>query len=71
MPKVNITLSKEIWGWWKENGWINLSKLAGKELKRLRSLYERDLGICPVCGNDKLKFVDGVVYKCTKCGHKY
>lgn len=71
MPKVNITLSKDIWKWWKANQWINLSQFAEKELWHLRRIYERDLGNCPKCGNDKLKFVDGVVYRCTKCGCQY
>ena len=71
MPKVNITLSEEIWQWWKNNQWINLSQLTEKELKRLRNLHERDLGNCPECGYDKLKFVDGINYKCAKCGRIY
>jgi ribosomal protein S27AE len=71
MPKVNITLSQEIWEWWKANQWINLSQLAEKELWRLRRLHERSLGNCPKCGNAKLKFVDGVRYECLECGFVY
>jgi len=72
---VNITLTKDIWTWWKENRWINLSGLLEKELWRLRRAEEihegaRSLGMgnCPKCGNSKLKFIDGVSYKCTRCG---
>ncbi len=75
MPKVNITLSQEIWEWWKANRWINLSQFLEKELWRLRRMEEihqgaRDLstGNCPKCGNTQLKFIDGVNYKCTRCG---
>lgn len=75
MPKVNITLTKDIWQWWKDNRWINLSKLMEKELWRLRRMEEfrnasNNPGTenCPKCGNSKLKFIDGVSYKCTKCG---
>ncbi|UCF07247.1 MAG: hypothetical protein JSW28_06225 [Thermoplasmata archaeon] len=71
MPKVSITLSEEMWQWWQANKWINLSQLAERELKRLRILEERSLGNCPSCGNAKLKFVDGLHYKCTKCGFVY
>ena len=70
MPKVTITLSDEMWGWWKENGWINLSQLAEKELKRLRTLEERVIGNCPKCGGTKLKF-DGKTYRCAKCKFEY
>jgi hypothetical protein len=76
MPKVNITLSKDIHLWWKANRWVNLSQLLEKELWRLRRMEEihqgtSDLGTgtCPRCGNNKLKFIDGVSYKCSKCGH--
>ena len=75
MPKVNITLNQDIWQWWKANRWINLSQLMEKELWRIRRIEEihqgaRDIGMdsCPKCGNTKLKFIDGVSYKCTKCG---
>ncbi len=75
MPKVNITLTQDIWKWWKDNRWINLSKLLEKELWRLRRAEEihegaRVLGMgnCSKCGNNKLKFIDGVSYKCTRCG---
>jgi len=75
MPKVNITLEKDIWQWWKDNRWINLSKLLEKELWRLRRMEEIHqeklgpaTGNCPKCGNSKLKFIDGVSYKCGKCG---
>ena len=51
MPKVTITLSEEIWKWWKDNPWINLSQLAERELNRIRTLEERVLGTCPKCGN--------------------
>ena len=59
MKKVTITLSEDIWKWWKDNPWINLSQLA-----------ERVLGTCPKCGNPKLRF-DGKTYKCSKCGYEY
>jgi len=75
MPKVNITLDQEIWHWWKANRWINLSKLLEKELWRIRRMEEihrgtmdQGLGNCPKCGNSKLKFIDGVSYKCSRCG---
>jgi len=70
MPKVTITLSDEIWQWWKDNSWINLSQLAEKELTRLRALEERVLGVCPTCGSAKLRF-DGKRYLCAKCGYVY
>ena len=35
MKKVTITLNKNIWQWWKDNAWINLSQLAERELTRL------------------------------------
>ena len=70
MKKVTITLSDEIWKWWKNNTWINLSQLAEKELNRLRALEERVLGTCPECGNPKLIF-DGKKYRCSKCGYQY
>ncbi len=76
MPKVNITLSQDIWQWWKANRWINLSQLLEKELWRLRRMEEihqgtidTGVGNCPQCGNTKLKFIDGVNYKCSRCGH--
>ena len=75
MPKVNITLSQDIWQWWKANRWINLSQLLEKELWRIRRMEEihqgakaQGLGNCPKCGHAKLKFIDGVSYKCSKCG---
>ena len=75
MPKVNITLSQDIWEWWKANRWINLSQLMEKELWRLRRMEELHQGVqstgqgnCPKCGSSKLKFIDGVNYKCAKCG---
>ena len=70
MPKVTITLSKDIWKWWKNNPWINLSQLAERELKRIRTLEERVLGTCPECGSEKLRF-DGKTYHCAKCGFEY
>ena len=70
MKKVTITLNEEIWQWWKDNPWINLSQLAERELNRLKILEERVLGNCPKCGNIKLHF-DGKTYSCTKCGYKY
>ena len=76
MPKVNITLKQDIWEWWQANRWVNLSQLLEKELWRLRRMEElhqgaRDLGMenCPKRGNTKLKFIDGVSNKCTKCGN--
>ena len=51
MKKVTITIDDRIWEWWKKNTWINLSQLAERELKRLKSLEERVLGTCPKCGN--------------------
>jgi len=75
VPKVNITLSQDIWEWWKANRWINLSQLLEKELWRIRRMEEvhqgvreQGMGNCPECGNSKLKFIDGVNYKCSKCG---
>ena len=75
MPKVNITLGQDVWQWWEANRWINLSQLLEKELWRLRRMEEapRDnrgpgVGNCPECGNAKLKFIDGVSYKCSRCG---
>jgi tRNA(Ile2) C34 agmatinyltransferase TiaS len=75
MPKVNITLNDDIWKWWKENRWINLSGLLEKELWRLRRMEEihhgaQDVGLgnCPKCGSSQLEFIDGVSYKCKKCG---
>jgi len=70
MKKVTITLNDDIWNWWKKNPWINLSQLTERELHRIRSLEERTLGICPKCGNEKLKF-DGKKYRCSKCGFEY
>ena len=70
MPTVTITFSDEAWTWWKENGWINLSQLAEKELRRLKNLEERVLGNCPKCGSAKLKF-DGKAYRCAKCKYEY
>jgi tRNA(Ile2) C34 agmatinyltransferase TiaS len=70
MPKVTITLSKEIWEWWKKNPWINLSQLAERELLRIRTLEERVLGTCPRCGSEKLRF-DGKIYRCAKCEFEY
>ncbi len=75
MPKVNITLSQEIWEWWQANRWVNLSQLLEKELWRIHRMEaaryggaDAALGGCPRCGNQKLRFVDGVNYKCSKCG---
>ena len=75
MPKVNITLSQDIWEWWQDNRWVNVSQLVEKELWRIRRMDEasresgeNEVGNCPKCGNSKLKFIDGVNYKCTKCG---
>ena len=31
----------------------------------------RAVGTCPVCGSEKLKFVDGVTYECRNCGNRY
>jgi len=70
MKKVTITLNDDIWNWWKRNPWINLSQLTERELHRIRTLEERTLGICPKCGNEKLKF-DGKKYRCSKCGFEY
>lgn len=70
MKKVTITLSDEVWQWWKDNSWINLSQLAEKELNRIRALEERVLGICPECGGSKLRF-DGKTYRCAKCNYEY
>ena len=70
MPKVTITLGNEIWKWWKNNSWINLSQLAERELKRIRTLEERVLGTCPECGSSKLRF-DGKTYRCGDCKYVY
>jgi len=70
MKKVTITLSEDVWKWWKNNAWINLSQLAERELNRLHMLEERVLGTCPKCGSEKLKF-NGKEYRCAKCGHEY
>jgi ribosomal protein S27AE len=70
MKKVTITLNDDIWKWWKENTWINLSQLAEKELTRLKILEERVLGNCPQCGGVKLNF-NGKNYICAKCGYEY
>ena len=70
MKKVTITLNDEIWKWWKDNTWINLSQLADRELNRLKALEERVLGNCPNCGSEKLRF-NGKIYRCVKCGFKY
>ena len=70
MPKVTIALSEEIWKWWKNNPWINLSQLVERELRRIKYLEERTLGTCPKCGSAKLKF-DGKVYRCANCGYVY
>ena len=70
MKKVTITLDEKVWDWWKKNSWINLSQLAERELKRIRTLEERVLGTCPKCGSEKLRF-DGENYKCAKCGFEY
>ena len=58
MKKVTITISDEIWKWWKDNPWINLSQLAERELSRIRALEERVLGTCPECGQ-RLVLVKG------------
>lgn len=70
MKKVTITIDDDIWEWWKDNTWINLSQLAERELKRLKALEERVLGTCPDCGSEKLYF-DGKTYRCAKCGFVY
>lgn len=70
MKKVTITLSDEVWQWWKDNSWINLSQLAEKELCRIRELEDRVLGTCPECDSSKLRF-DGKIYSCAKCGFVY
>jgi len=70
MKKVTITINDDIWEWWKNNAWINLSQLAEKELKRLKMLEERVLGTCPECGNEKLKFKNNI-FRCAKCGFEY
>lgn len=70
MPKVTIALSENIWKWWKDDPWINLSQLVERELKRIKYLEERTLGTCPKCGAAKLKF-NGKVYRCAKCGYVY
>ena len=70
MPKVTISLSDDIWVWWKDNAWINLSQLTERELRRLKTLEERVHGNCPRCGEAKLKF-DGKTYRCAKCKFEY
>ena len=70
MKKVTITIDDDIWEWWKDNTWINLSQLAERDLKRLKALEERVLGTCPDCGSEKLHF-DGKTYRCAKCGFVY
>ncbi len=70
MKKVTITLEDDIWKWWKENPWINLSALSDRELRRIRVLEERVLGTCPKCENPKLRF-DGKTYRCSQCGYEY
>jgi tRNA(Ile2) C34 agmatinyltransferase TiaS len=70
MKKVTITLDDDVWKWWKKNPWINLSQLAERELRRIRALEERVLGVCPQCGNAKLRF-DGKIYRCSNCGYEY
>jgi uncharacterized protein (DUF983 family) len=70
MKKVTITISDDVWCWWKDNTWINLSQLAEKELCRLRALEERVLGTCPKCGSEKLKFKNNI-FRCAKCGFEY
>jgi len=72
MPKVTITISDEMWEWWQRNKWINLSQLADRELRRMRSIDENNarVGGCPTCGHSKLKFIDGIRYRCTKCGRE-
>ena len=45
--------------------------------KFARALEQRKIespgkyGNCPKCGFDQIKFVDGVVYKCKRCGEIY
>ena len=39
MKKVTITLSEDIWKWWKDNPWINLSQLTERELKRIKGRF--------------------------------
>jgi hypothetical protein len=70
MKKVTITIEDDIWKWWKENSWINLSQLADRELRRIRALEERVLGTCPDCGNAKLRF-NSKTYQCSSCGYIY
>jgi tRNA(Ile2) C34 agmatinyltransferase TiaS len=70
MKKVTITIDDDVWKWWKKNPWINLSQLAERELRRIRELEERELGVCPKCGNAKLRF-DGKRYRCATCGYEY
>ncbi|MDG6229246.1 MAG: hypothetical protein QCH96_04720 [Candidatus Thermoplasmatota archaeon] len=70
MKKVTITIDDDVWKWWKKNPWINLSQLAERELRRIRELEERELGVCPKCGNAKLLF-DGKRYRCATCGYEY
>jgi len=70
MKKVTITISDDVWDWWKKNPWINLSQLTERELQRIRALEERVLGTCPECGSAKLRF-DGTTYRCGKCGFVY
>ena len=38
MKKVTITISDDIWEWWKDNPWINLSQLAERSLMAVISL---------------------------------
>jgi tRNA(Ile2) C34 agmatinyltransferase TiaS len=70
MKKVTISIDDDIWKWWKNNSWINLSQLANRELRRIRALEERVHGTCPKCGNAKLKFNKNT-YQCTSCGYAY
>jgi len=70
MNKITITLSENVWKWWKDNPCINLSQLAERELSRIKELEERILGIYPECGNPKLMF-DDKSYRCSKCGYVY
>jgi uncharacterized protein (DUF983 family) len=70
MKRVTITLNDEIWRWWKQNSWINLSQLTDRELRRIRALEERVLGTCPECDSAKLCF-NGKTYRCASCGFEY
>ena len=70
MKRVTITIDDDIWRWWKQNSWINLSQLAERELRRLRALEERVLGTCPECGSEKLRF-NGKTYRCAVCKFEY